>query len=49
MDITFKFNKRNAAERPSVLAGNRPDRFVAARKMAVNCGQLCAHRQARRQ
>ena len=34
MDITFKFNNETPENGPSVLAGNRPDRFVAARKMA---------------
>ena len=34
MDITFKFNNETLQHGPSVLAGNRPDRFVASRKMA---------------
>jgi para-nitrobenzyl esterase len=34
MDITFKFNNETPENGPGFLSGNRPDRFIASRKMA---------------
>lgn len=34
MDISFKFHNQTPTSPPDVLAGNRPDRFIASRQMA---------------
>lgn len=34
MDISFKFYNQTPTSPPDVLAGNRPDRFIASRQMA---------------